>query len=204
MNSALHDVAGFDGPARQYRKYGWKTAPSGSVPAGGRPAGHVCGARPNVTADSKVKFRAVAQYMDALERFSVTFRAARTAAESKAAKAAALAKPGKTAAAEGGSGGPPVAAPAKTPPRVFWMFHGYRPASVPTCYANQLDRMLCLQAVALRHVEEAGIQPMDFATLQQDAPASWFDDTVHVGRSRSTNGLELMTLQVMLNTLCTP
>ena len=62
--------------------------------------------------------------------------------------------------------------------------------------------MLCLQAIALRHVEALGIEPMDFATLQQDAPASWFDDELHVGRSRCTNGLELMTLQVMLNTLC--
>lgn len=195
INSALHDVADFNGPAVNFRKYGWKTADVGQ--AGDRPAGHAC-VRPNVTAASTMKFRAVAQYIDTLGRFSAAFQRARTAA---AANAAALA--GGKSAAEGSSD--KAAAPvAPEPPRVFWLFHGYRPAEVPACYPNQLDRMLCLQAIALRHVEQMEVEPIDLATLQQDAPARWFDDNVHVGRKSSGNGLGLMALQVMLNTMCAP
>ncbi len=68
------------------------------------------------------------------------------------------------------------------------------------------------QALALRKLQRAYdmglITPVDLATHQMDSPASWWADGLHVASSNYAHvsydhsGLELMTLQVLLNTMC--
>ncbi len=75
-----------------------------------------------------------------------------------------------------------------------------------------LRAMLPPQALALRKLQRAYdlglITPVDLATHQMDSPASWWADRVHVASSKSAHvayhhsGLEHMTLQVLLNTMC--
>ncbi len=93
--------------------------------------------------------------------------------------------------------------------RLVWLMHGYRPGPLPNpCFPNNPERMVCLQHLALKELERAGVEVVDLATIEMDSPAQWFYDAVHIagaaGIQRWGSGLELMAVQVLLNSVCGP
>ncbi len=143
-------------------------------------------------------------------RAAITRAAAAAAAKSSSTPGSAAA-PTEALAVLGRKGSPPTQQLQPLPPRmarVVWLMHGYRPAPLPDpCFPNTLSRMVCLQHLALRELERAGVVIVDLATMEMDAPAHWFYDAVHLAGAggdvkRWGSGLELMAVQMLLNSVC--
>lgn len=94
--------------------------------------------------------------------------------------------------------------------QVYWMFHGYRLAPLPTeCWGNHVERMMCLQHMVLQLLQaipNTGIIPLDLGTMAMDGPNHWFVDAVHLAAGskiqRKWSGVQLMAIQVLLNAVC--
>ncbi len=143
--------------------------------------------------------QAIRGFADELRDARAAIKAAAAAQRRRAASNPAGARPGPS----------PTDTTAIHMARVVWLMHGYRPGPLPNaCFPNTPERMLCLQHLVVRELERVGVELVDLATIEMDSPAQWFYDAVHIagagGIQRWGSGLELMAVQVLLNSVCGP